>query len=110
MASTSLLVNPPNATLPLVNPATGAPALGSGGLRFLQGITDALNGTQGVAASGVNQVTLGIGINVSAGTGTPNGVVTGNPGDLYLNFSGGAGTTLYVKESGANTNTGWVGK
>lgn len=44
------------------------------------------------------------------GTGSPNGAVTGNPGDLYLNTSGGAGTTLYVKESGTNSNTGWVGK
>jgi hypothetical protein len=47
---------------------------------------------------------------VRASTGSPNGVVTGNPGDLYLNKSGGAGTTLYVKESGSGTNTGWVGK
>lgn len=110
MASGSLLVNPPNAQLPLTNPTTGAPAIGSGGLAFLQGITDAINGTQGVAAPNVNQVTLGVGINISAGTGTPNGVVSGNPGDLYVSLAGGSGTTLYVKQSGANTNTGWVGK
>jgi hypothetical protein len=110
MASGALLVNPPNARLPLVNTSNGQPAIGSGGLSFLQGITDALNGTQGVAAPNVNQITLGIGINISAGSGTPNGVVSGNPGDLYLSTAGGAGTTLYVKESGANTNTGWQGK
>lgn len=46
---------------------------------------------------------------ISAGTGSPEGVVTGSPGDLYVNVSGGAGTTLYVKESGAATNTGWSG-
>lgn len=109
MANASLLVNPPNASLPLVNPDF-TPARSAGGLAFLQGITNAINGTQGVAATGVSQVTLGIGIKISAGTGAPNGVVTGNPADLYLNFSGGAGTTLYVKQSGANTNTGWVGK
>jgi len=106
----TLLVNPPNAQLPLVNTTSGAPALGSGGLAFLQGITNALNGTQGVVASGVNQITLGIGIKVSAGTGSPNSVVSGNPGDLYLNLSGGASTTFYVKESGTNTKTGWSGK
>lgn len=50
------------------------------------------------------------GSNISAGVGSPSGVVTGNPGDLYLNQSGGAGTTLWVKESGTQTNTGWVGK
>ena len=50
------------------------------------------------------------GATIQASTGSPNGVVTGNPGDLYLNKSGGAGTTLYVKESGSATNTGWVAK
>jgi hypothetical protein len=46
----------------------------------------------------------------TSGAGSPNGVVTGSPGDLYTNTSGGANTTLYVKESGAATNTGWVAK
>jgi hypothetical protein len=41
------------------------------------------------------------------GTGSPNGVVTASPPATYRNRSGGAGTTLYVKESGVNTNTGW---
>jgi hypothetical protein len=45
-----------------------------------------------------------------AGVGDPNGVVVGSPGDMYLNQAGGANTTLYVKESGSGTNTGWVGK
>lgn len=44
------------------------------------------------------------------GTGSPNGAVTASPGAIYFNFSGGSGTTLYVKESGSATNTGWVGK
>lgn len=44
-----------------------------------------------------------------AGAGSPEGVVTANPGSLYLNTSGGAGTSLYVKQSGAS-NTGWIGK
>jgi len=43
------------------------------------------------------------------GTGSPEGVVTASAGSLYTNWSGGAGTTLYVKESGTG-NTGWVGK
>jgi hypothetical protein len=46
----------------------------------------------------------------SSGSGSPNGVVVGSPGDLYTNTAGGASTTLWVKESGAATNTGWVGK
>ena len=44
------------------------------------------------------------------GTATPEGAVIGNIGDTFINKSGGAGTTLYVKESGSGTNTGWVGK
>jgi len=50
------------------------------------------------------------GVAIRTGAGSPNTVVTGNIGDLYLNTTGGASTTLYVKESGAGTNTGWVGK
>ena len=43
------------------------------------------------------------------GSGSPEGVVTANPGSLYCNTAGGANTTLYVKESGGG-NIGWVGK
>lgn len=42
--------------------------------------------------------------------GDPNGNVTGDIGDLCINTSGGAGVTLWVKESGNGTNTGWVAK
>lgn len=40
------------------------------------------------------------------GTGDPENVVTANVGSLYSRTDGGAGTTLYVKESGTG-NTGW---
>lgn len=102
-----VLVTPPNAQLPLVDTKSGAPAMGSGGLRFLQGIVNALNGTN---VSGVSTVTLGTGTKISSGTGSPNGVVSGSPGDLYTNLAGGAGTTLFVKESGLGTTGGWTGK
>ena len=46
---------------------------------------------------------------VFVGAGSPEGVVTANPGSLYLSTAGGAGATLYVKESGSG-NTGWVAK
>ncbi len=45
-----------------------------------------------------------------SGLGDPNGVVTGTLGDLYRNESGGAGASLWVKESGVATTTGWVAK
>ena len=47
----------------------------------------------------------------TSGTGNPNGVVKAAVGSLYTRLDGGAGSTLYVKESGnATTNTGWVAK
>lgn len=49
-------------------------------------------------------------INIRYGTGSPQSVVTGSIGDLYINFSGGASTTLYVKTSGIDTTTTWTAK
>lgn len=46
---------------------------------------------------------------VLEGTGSPEGQVTAAVGTLYRRRDGGAGTTLYVKESGAGP-TGWVAK
>lgn len=50
------------------------------------------------------------GVYVRTGTGSPNGSVIGSVGDLFLRTDGGTSTTLYVKQSGANTLTGWVAK
>lgn len=59
------------------------------------------------AASGVRDST---GVSTMRfGTGSPEGSVTAAPGSLFLNLSGGTGTTLYVKESGIG-DTGWVAK
>jgi hypothetical protein len=44
---------------------------------------------------------------VYAGAGSPEGTLTAPPGSLYFNASGGAGTSVYIKESGYG-NTGWV--
>lgn len=46
---------------------------------------------------------------VISGTGSPEGAVTAPVGIIYLRDDGGAGTTLYVKESGTG-NTGWAAK
>jgi len=43
------------------------------------------------------------------GSGSPEGLVAANPGSLYLNQAGGAGATLWVKETGGG-NTGWIAK
>ncbi len=44
---------------------------------------------------------------VRSGTGTPEAAVTGAIGDVFLRTDGGAGTAIYVKESGSG-NTGWA--
>lgn len=55
------------------------------------------------------KVTLSGGPLWTSGSGTPESVVTAPVGSLYSRTDGGAGTTLYVKESGTG-NTGWVAK
>jgi hypothetical protein len=49
-------------------------------------------------------------VGIFVGAGSPEGVYTAKIGSLYLRTNGGAGTCLYIKESGSNTNTGWVAK
>ena len=51
----------------------------------------------------------GVSVIDAMGNGSPEGVLTANPGSTYRNRAGGAGTSFYVKESGVG-NTGWVGK
>ena len=46
----------------------------------------------------------------TAGAGSPEGNLTAHIGSMYTRTDGGASTTLYVKESGVFTNTGWVAK
>lgn len=45
-----------------------------------------------------------------AGTGSPAGVLAAPVGTLYRNSTGGTGTSLYVKETGGSTTSGWVAK
>lgn len=54
---------------------------------------------------------LTTGVSILSGTGNPEGVVYAGLGSLYLNATGGAGTSLYIKQTGsAWDNTGWVAK
>jgi hypothetical protein len=48
-------------------------------------------------------------VDMRGGAGAPNGVVTAAVGAIWIRTDGGAGSTLYVKESGTG-NTGWVAK
>lgn len=61
------------------------------------------------SAIGAVQLTGTTGPLWTHGTGSPEGVVTASQGSMFTRTDGGAGTTLYIKESGAG-NTGWVAK
>lgn len=60
-----------------------------------------------VRAPTINLANSSVGITVSSGS--PEGAFAAPVGSIYLRTDGGAGTTLYVKQSGTG-NTGWVGK
>jgi hypothetical protein len=53
-------------------------------------------------------IRIAAGATLYTGTGTPEGAQVGSVGDLFCRTDGGAGTTLYIKQSGSATNTGWV--
>lgn len=72
----------------------------------LRQIENAQRAIKHIQAQIVTQVNLPI----FTGKGSPNGSVTASIGALYLRLDGGANTTLYVKESGTNTNSGWTAK
>lgn len=83
-------------------------------------LTPITNGVGDIGGSAVrvsqvwlNQIDIGStgsnGVKILAGSGTPEGVVAATVGSLYLRRDGGAGTTLYVKQTGTG-NTGWAAK
>jgi hypothetical protein len=73
------------------------------------GQTISLAATPGTMERRGNYGSVGYGPKYLFGTGTPESVITAPVGSLYQRDDGGAGTSLYVKQSGTG-NTGWVGK
>jgi hypothetical protein len=61
------------------------------------------------AGSGAGRFLVGVG-DPNVPRGDPLSAVPGNVGDIYQRVDGSAGATLYVKESGDGTTTGWVPK
>lgn len=59
-----------------------------------------------VSANNVQPLEVGE-AKIRSGIGSPEGRVTGNPGDLYLRTDGEAANVGYVKTHGKNTATGW---
>jgi hypothetical protein len=72
--------------------------------KLLQDVVVATQGTD--PASGV--ISLGP-VLIFYGSGSPVGVVVAAPGALYINLSGGANLTLWVKEANSDA-TGWTAK
>lgn len=82
----------------------------TGTIGFSTGLTSRMSLTStGLTLQNSAILTMPTGAVVRSGTGTPEGVVTAPVGSLFLRSDGGAGTTLYIKESGTG-NTGWIAK
>jgi hypothetical protein len=54
-------------------------------------------------------VTINNSSQIISGSGTPEGTISAPVGSMYLRTDGGAGTTLYIKETGTGA-TGWTAK
>jgi len=56
-----------------------------------------------------NSISLQGSTGIYTGVGSPEGAISAKIGSLYIRTDGGAGTTLYIKESGTG-NIGWIAK
>lgn len=93
-----------------VNGEGGMYVPGSGRIGLTCGGAAALTFDASRNATVTGTVTVAGAGTIRSGTNTPEGAVVGSVGDIFLRTNGGAATCLYVKESGAATNTGWVAK
>jgi hypothetical protein len=64
-----------------------------------------LSGVLGVNGGSIDL--SGADVLIKAGSGSPEGSITANPGSFFLRTDGGSGLTGYFKESGTG-NTGWA--
>ncbi|MDQ0868281.1 hypothetical protein QFZ70_000754 [Arthrobacter sp. V1I9] len=63
-----------------------------------------------ISAAGAITALNGQAVSILAGNGGPEGVVAAPQGSLYLRTDEAPGASLFVKESGTTTSTGWVAK
>jgi hypothetical protein len=56
--------------------------------------------------AGTTSVSASNGMAILTGNGNPNGSVSGNAGQLYVDTSASTNPTIYTNKNG--TNTGWV--
>jgi hypothetical protein len=99
----------------LYSNTTGIRNTASGWNALFSNTTGSSNTALGTDAEAVsdtadNQIAIRAGVTKwYSSAGSPEGAVTAGVGSMYTDNTGGAGTTLYVKESGTG-NTGWVAK
>lgn len=88
-----------------------ASAAGGAGLNLAHGAapTSPNNGDIWSTSGGMFFYVAAYNFGLHITSGSPEGTVTAVPGNLCVDTTGGAGTTLYVKESGTG-NTGWIAK
>lgn len=75
--------------------------------RFVQWL-DAQGMPSDRMAEWAEEVTRQVNFNtVLSGTGSPEGVLSADPRQMYMDESGTAGSILYIKKTGTG-NTGWI--
>jgi len=77
-------------------------------LQFLTGTSSATPSFEVLSNKNASLVGNFDALNIKRGTVAPEGVITGNMGDIYQKTTGGTGSTFYVKEAGNSDTTGWV--
>ena len=100
-----------NILVPVANGGTGATTAAEALAALLPAQSDEAGkmlGTDGGTAYWMPLSTV-LPIALFSGAGSPEGDVAAQVGSLYMNQGGGAGTVLYVKESGSD-EYGWVAK
>lgn len=100
---TSVPAAPFNTSAAVTNPNISVAGQPTTGLAYSAGVRQLgfpVSATQQQFANGVLQL---------SGAGDPEGAVTAPVGSTWQRDNGGAGTSLYVKESGTG-NTGWAAK
>lgn len=94
---------------------TGVPTLITANVTNTQSGTGAnlinlqVNSTSRFRVDKNGAVTINNGSQIISGTGSPEGTVSAPVGSMFLRTDGGAGTTLYIKETGTGA-TGWAAK
>lgn len=83
---------------------------GDNGLIFAFGNNTIPTATERVRYLDTGGIQLNGNAGLYEGNGSPEGVVTAALGSLYMNRAGGAGASLWVKETAPSGNTGWVAK